>query len=86
MFLTRTLKLKHKNLNGFSLGFVIVNINCGQRPQRVEGANIDDYETVGPTSSPYADLQAAKPSIYADLTTTTNQCKQYAEIELKDIH
>lgn len=67
-------------------GFVIVNINCGQRPQRVEGANIDDYETVGPTSSPYADLQAAKPSIYADLTTTTNQCKQYAEIELKDIH
>ncbi|XP_057301448.1 uncharacterized protein LOC130635934 isoform X2 [Hydractinia symbiolongicarpus] len=64
-------------------GYITVSINQKRRPQSNENGS-DDYEETGATTSHYADIntKAVKPSIYADLTTTADHSKQYAEIEL----
>ncbi|XP_057301455.1 uncharacterized protein LOC130635939 isoform X2 [Hydractinia symbiolongicarpus] len=64
-------------------GYITVSINRKRRPQSNENGS-DDYEVTGATTSHYADIniKAVKPSIYADLTTTADHSKQYAEIEL----
>ncbi|XP_057301179.1 uncharacterized protein LOC130635741 isoform X2 [Hydractinia symbiolongicarpus] len=68
-------------------GFVILNFKTKKQHQNVANKNAEEYEVMGTTISNYTDinLHAIKPSVYADLKTTTDDSNQYAEIGLNDV-
>ncbi|XP_057309284.1 uncharacterized protein LOC130647443 [Hydractinia symbiolongicarpus] len=68
-------------------GFIIVNMIRTRPPQSSKDRSTNDYGETGKMISHYADInsKAVKPSIYADLTPTTDHSKQYYEIELNTL-